>query len=311
VIAKPTVLILGAGASVDYNFPTGRKLLWDICQDAIRPTGKLFNFLTNSLSISPKDIEDFRQALRNSSAPSVDLFLENRKEFEEIGKLAIAATLIPYEEYDALVPREKARWYETLFHLMVEGGPFEDNKLSIITFNYDRSLEAFLFLSFQNMYGFDVKTALERLGKIPIVHLYGSLGATLARGGTERGYEAALRGDWITAAANRLKIVHEAGPGTEFETAQNLLRNAAEVIFLGFGFHYVNVQRLRIEEANAWHEDVFGTYTRFLACRTGMGDGDIARAQQALGKLTVEFAPSAHWYISDFLHNTECLMPGA
>jgi hypothetical protein len=63
---------------------------------------------------------------------------------------------------------------------MVEGGAFEDNKLSVITFNNDRSLEAFLFLSLQNLYGFDVKTALERLDKIPIVHLYGSLGTTLA-----------------------------------------------------------------------------------------------------------------------------------
>ena len=36
MITKPTVLILGAGASVDYDFPPGRKLLLDICRALYR-----------------------------------------------------------------------------------------------------------------------------------------------------------------------------------------------------------------------------------------------------------------------------------
>ena len=157
MIAKPTVLILGAGASADYGFPTGRQLLLKICEEA-RPDASLYDFLCNWMAVPRPLIEQFAYALQNSAAPSVDLFLENRKDFEEIGKLAIAATLIPYEDYKAFLPTNKPRWYETLFHLMVEGGRFEDNKLSVITFNYDRSLEAFLFLALQNLYRFDMKT---------------------------------------------------------------------------------------------------------------------------------------------------------
>jgi hypothetical protein len=242
-------------------------------------------------------------------APSVDFFLEHRKEFERIGKLAIAATLIPHENYDFFQPTAAPRWYETLFHLMVEGGQFEDNKLSVITFNYDRSLEAFFFQALQNLFGFKSDEAEDRLRKIQIVHLYGDLGENLRPVDLKRGYQPDLKGDQVEYAANRLKIVHEAQPGAEFEVAQDLLRDAAEVIFLGFGFHYVNLQRLSVGAAKSWRADHKLKPTRFLACRTGMGNGDIARVKQYLVKLPVDFAPSPDWYIGDFLSNTECLMP--
>jgi hypothetical protein len=107
--------------------------------------------LTGTLARDPGLLEQLAEALEKSLAPSVDRFLEENGQYEEIGKLAIAATLTPYETYDAFksqrvfTTQEDARWYEYLFHLMVEGGHFQDNKLSILTFNYDRSLEACFF----------------------------------------------------------------------------------------------------------------------------------------------------------------------
>ena len=51
MIAKSTVLILGAGASADYSFPTARQLLLKICEEA-NPPGPLFQFLTYNMDIS-------------------------------------------------------------------------------------------------------------------------------------------------------------------------------------------------------------------------------------------------------------------
>lgn len=309
MITDPTVLILGAGASADYGFPIGRQLLLDICRDA-SPGGQLFDLLGRRMEFPQGEIDRFREALQNSQAPSVDLFLENRKDFEEIGKLAIAATLIPYENYEAFLPIEKPRWYETLFGLMVQGGRFEENRLSVITFNYDRSLEAFLFLALQNLHGLKPEDAEDRLRKIQIVHLYGALGDKLSPVDLERGYQPKLQGNWVTVAAQRIKIVHEAQPGKEFEVAQKLLREAEEVVFLGFGFHPVNVQRLRLQELREWQEHTNHKCARWLACRTGMGDGDIARAKIYLQALPeVSFAPASNWGINDFLKNTQCLKP--
>jgi hypothetical protein len=60
----------------------------------------------------------------------------------------------------------------------------DDNRLSIVSFNYDRSLEHCLFESAKNRYcinhvGVDEakeQRCKEKIGAIPIVHVYGSLG---------------------------------------------------------------------------------------------------------------------------------------
>jgi hypothetical protein len=81
------------------------------------------------------------------------------------------------------------------------------------------------------------------------VHLYGSLGAGLVGFAKERGYRPGFRTDWVEDAAQRIKILHEAEPNTpEFEQAHHLLKGATEIIFLGFGFHQRNVERLKLEE---------------------------------------------------------------
>ena len=185
MIAKQTVLILGAGASVDYKFPTGRQLLLQICEQAQR-SGGLHSFFADRVEIASQVIEQFVQALQRSQAPSVDLFLENRPQFEGIGKQMIAASLIPREDYNTFRPSLKPRWYELLFQLMIDGSKFEQNRLAIITFNYDRSLEAFFFLALQNLYGLDETAAKALVNTVPIIHVYGSLGPELYTTADER-----------------------------------------------------------------------------------------------------------------------------
>ena len=111
-------------------------------------------------------------------------------------------------------------------------------------------------------------------------------------------------------AAQRLKIIHEVRQRAEFDATHHLLWSAAEVIFLGFGFHRRNLERLRLDEVERAHESLKKLDPiRWLACRTGMGTADIKRARQYLQPISVEFAPNRDWKISDFLSNTNCLMP--
>lgn len=221
MIVEPTVLVLGAGASVDYGFPTGRELLLEICTDGRR--GKLRTFLHKQMGYSEAEIDEFTTALMLSGAPSVDLFLEHRREFEQIGKAAIAAALIPLEESANLFPAPNRRWYETLFGLMAEDGPFQDNLLSILTFNYDRSLEAYLFKALTNLYRMEENNA-ETIISRHVIHLHGSLGETLLPSNRDRGYAPECLPEWVKSAANRIKIVHEAEPkSAEFQRAHDLL----------------------------------------------------------------------------------------
>jgi hypothetical protein len=51
-----------------------------------------------------------------------------------------------------------------------------NNQVSFVTFNYDRTLEHFLCVRIANTYGIALPLAWESVKKIPIVHVYGSLG---------------------------------------------------------------------------------------------------------------------------------------
>jgi len=101
------------------------------------------------------DIEDFRNSLERSGRSSVDAFLEHRTEFLEVGKAAIAALLLPCEKEESLFDLNRdSRWYEYLFQKLNAGfEDFANNRIAFITFNYDRSLEFYLFTALKHAYG--------------------------------------------------------------------------------------------------------------------------------------------------------------
>ena len=103
MITKQTVLILGAGASVPYGFPTGRSLLLQIT-DELAPEGDsgLRQIL---LPFSDEHTSEFQAELLASNQPSVDAFIENRPSFTDIGKAAIAKKLIDCENEYTLTRR--------------------------------------------------------------------------------------------------------------------------------------------------------------------------------------------------------------
>jgi len=53
---------------------------------------------------------------------------------------------------------------------------FAENRVSFVTFNYDRSVEQFLFTSLKNTFGRPDGNTSQVLQKVPIVHLHGRLG---------------------------------------------------------------------------------------------------------------------------------------
>src|SRR5712692_2519789 len=101
MISTPTVFILGAGASRPYHFPTGPELVDRICQS---PSDEFAPF-----GVDEKAFQSFVNELRSSDHPSVDAFLAHRKEFEDVGKKAIAYKLIECEKDDTLSKTKD--WY--------------------------------------------------------------------------------------------------------------------------------------------------------------------------------------------------------
>src|SRR5277367_5961595 len=110
MIQRQTTLILGAGASEPFGFPTGYELLRLVIESAhIHPyPGTAHSFL----DFKNPQIDEFREALQRSGKTSVDAFLEHRPEFIPIGKTVMAMVLIRREQESQLFKRDRKSWYE-------------------------------------------------------------------------------------------------------------------------------------------------------------------------------------------------------
>lgn len=249
MIQYPTVLILGAGASIPFGFPSGRGLLVQICTNLRNATSDTFRELVNH-GFQAEEVANFGYELERSGQNSVDAFLERRPELIEIGKRAISYALIPLENEDKLVTRTAhAHWYEFLFARMadVSWDEFRHNNLSVITFNYDRSLEHYLFLSLKHTYGKDDSYTVKLLqATIPIIHVYGQLGKHPYLGEGGRPYEPTVSRETVEHCATEIRILHEGEKAETFSKAHALLKEATTVCFLGFGYHRTNLERLRL-----------------------------------------------------------------
>ena len=284
MITTPTVLVLGAGASCPYGFPTAKQLKNRIC-DVFSSRTPAIRLLEDNLAPAGKFLE-FREAFWKSGTASVDNFLEGRPEFLDVGKLAIAYCLIPFENEANLYrpPTDDGDWYLHLSERLNQSfDEFENNKLSIITFNYDRSLEHYLFNSLLNWHGRSVDECIEKLAKVPIIHVYGQLGAIpypqrgcrayLPHGEDEKKVLDALL-NAVLEAAHGITLLHERA--SDLTEARKLLTAAERVCFLGFSYQASNLARLQLEDSvlNRW---VFGTVLHFEA-------GEVKKTERCLNE---------------------------
>ena len=271
MIKHNTVLVLGAGASVPYKFPSGQTLIDNITLDVDYQESDLYKQLINC-DFKPNSIKEFADALKESPLSSIDIFLETRPEFSKIGRSSIAISLLPCESVSRLMyyarkvrrasvqdkGGEGRSWYHYLFKQLHDPGTsFDENQLQVITFNYDRSFEHFLFLAVKSCYhGKNDPEIASMVQTIPIIHLYGSLGrlpwqqyqVRLSQNVTPFGAES-LTSENLPKAADSIQIISDNnGVTPEFDKAKEILKNAERTYFLGFGFYKKNVERL----GNGW-----------------------------------------------------------
>jgi hypothetical protein len=223
MIKKDTLLILGAGASMDYGFPSGKQLIQDIINFL---DGPIYSLLPDekqlciaialqryykkkfSREVGLQDCREkvkmFSNSLIQASPASIDDFMDKNREdgFDIIGKICIVLCISRYEKpdesfflnrveadpkhryYNASKPYNKyleirEGWYGYLWKKIYEGDDIKTStkKLTFITFNYDRSLEYFLYVSFKNMLGMSDEKAAEFFNEnVYVYHVYGQIG---------------------------------------------------------------------------------------------------------------------------------------
>lgn len=261
MIKNLTVLILGAGASHDFGFPIGWDLKNEIISDLRSAGGDRLRYL-HELKYTNDEIEVFANDLEGSPYRSVDRFLEqhDNEDYLNLGKACIAACLMKREIPETFYRRNNEplhSWYALLFEKLDEAADWEtigENRLKIITFNYDRSFEQYLFTALQRSFGKTEKEAAEKMKYFPILHVHGQLGHLPWEGkGPARPYSREVSAELIREFSPMIKIIHEQEyRSRKLSLAREWLTDAVHINFLGFGFDRQNLERIKFDSQSKY-----------------------------------------------------------
>jgi hypothetical protein len=152
-------------------------------------------------------------------------------------------------------------WYSYLWEkLNSTFEEFGNNKLSIITFNYDRSLEHYLLNSLHYSHRKEFDECAKTLAQIPLIHVYGQLGKPNYSYPQERYSQYLPDLDRLinVGAAHGITLLHEEAEAAA-SLARKLLSRAKRVCFLGFSYHPLNVARLKIDGSFDLSTNMIGT----------------------------------------------------
>ena len=277
MFSKQTVFVIGAGASYECGLPLGIELVQRIAKslDPATPHGeKLLPFLFDQFGSTERSdferaAEDLRAALKSS--PSTDdalNWLSSDPFAVKLGKTAIVKEILLAERnsvlYNSKSPAEFAKlddtWLHHFFSMAKRDSRREDvgkifKNTKIINFNYDRTIEQYLFLAFQQRGPLAAAEAASVVKSLDIIRPYGYLGSPweskdLPYGRVEETNPLKMSDNILTLAEQRSEEVDH--------QIKQAISDAKVIVFLGFGFHRQNVEALTIDGKET-ERHIFGT----------------------------------------------------
>lgn len=217
-------------------------------------------------------IRHFAETFFKSTTKSIDLFLVRNPSLAETGKYIIA-----YKIFDAEINshfRERSKyakqdWYSYLFDRLTDGVTdvkklrriTANSKVSFITFNYDRSLEHFLFESFQNSFTNVPKNEIVMImDNIEIIHMYGCIAPLDWQDGKKGvAYKPSITESLLNSYSSNIKTIYEQDNDSELEDVEELLTDAEQIFYLGFGYAEENMDILKVPETTNSSAYIYGT----------------------------------------------------
>jgi hypothetical protein len=255
------------------------------------------NIEQNMKSRLHQRIQIFISVFDASHNQSIDLFIARNRDADlaSTGKYVIAFEMLKSEQNSCFgehteVERESRRtpsphltvpanilrgrcfqggdWYSLLFSRLTAGltepdvlPDFSDDKITFITFNYDRSLEQFLYESLSHSFTEVPEPAVgECLKKLKILHVYGQI-APLRWQDPKQGvdYKPHIEESLLERTAANIKTIHEQEESPESNDIQNLIKKAEQIFFLGFGYAPENMEALNLIKTVSPAVQIYGT----------------------------------------------------
>jgi hypothetical protein len=280
MIRSKTTLIVGAGASCEIQLPGNDELLVRIGQSfdfsrfgtglQMKDSVLLAQYLqkmSGRLGKNERDIHAAADRIRIAAklTRSIDSLLDQHDTDPLItaaGKLAIVHFICQAEAKSILrlEPRIEGdlpiqgqdTWLYQLGQLVTSGVPRSQverclDELSIINFNYDRSIEHFLPHAMAMAFGMSLKEAQAIVGaKLRIIHPYGTVGRLPWQKGDAADCEWGTEQPWnIHNLSSLIRTTSEVQRDhTMLMQIRSAVSSAKRIAFLGFGFQPQNVDLL-------------------------------------------------------------------
>lgn len=296
-----TVFVIGAGASAEFGFPVGWELMNTIKSNSFFRFGHMEEdkgdrALLHAMKRKYRELDELNARLRAcaeinraiDSAKSIDSFIYRNSHdplIAEMGKVQIAYALSKAERSSMLFINPSSRlregldwesidktWISQFAYAMFDGVRTTEvdtvgNNITVICFNYDRSIELYLAhaiqRSFQNV---SLETAHEIVGRINIIHPYGVLGKLpISPGGYGKGfvrYGANTDEVDLWEMAETLLTFSESISDEEIVgRIKHAMINARNIVFMGFAFARQNMELLSAagNEIPPFHKKLYST----------------------------------------------------
>jgi hypothetical protein len=294
MLNERTVIIVGAGASFEYELPLGYALKNNIA--------KLVNFkfddwgerLVSGDKTLWRNIELYckqhqisnRNIVREAGirisnsmpqADSIDEFVEtsNNEHIKYVAKLAITKSILDAEKksllwsvgnetsnYDINFNKIGSTWLPKLFSKIRKNHTANNlqdlfKNLSIITYNYDRTIEHYFLCAIKNLWPLADEEALEVVEKLQIFHPYGKVGELFHTSTSQTNIKCTPFGSQsedLNKISYKIRTYSESQ--LEANTWSSAMAKAEKIIFLGCHFHTQNLELLNTSNSV---KTVYGT----------------------------------------------------
>jgi hypothetical protein len=278
------VFVIGAGASEEINMPIGTKLKDDIggllsFEKYRNIKGELAEIIGNVFYAISKYEQSSGNVSRGEStiiakasdiiaslplAESIDNYINSNRDNKDIEmycKIGIAGAILRAERDSSLfqpdlnnfdLSKTKGTWYHSLFSKLTNGCTIKQfverlKEVAFLTFNYDRSLEYFLYIAIRLYFGISQRESWIIINNINIFHAYGQTGFLSFQGGNVSvDYGVFPQSVYLYNTALNIKTFMEGIDVTneKYQKMLSYLYEADNVIFLGFAYHKQNMDLL-------------------------------------------------------------------
>ena len=321
---KPnTLFILGAASGLDVGFPLGSELKKRIAAlvnfstnefgdiSCTAETGEFFRQLNSRFAetYDPQSIRAAALQIRTGVGlcSSIDHFLELRRKDPCIGDVAKAAIakIILNKERNCIL-REQVNeptrevtafdktWLQEFAQICFEGVEPEGieealSRVSIVSFNYDRSLEQFVRIALRDLYSLDEEEAATRAQSLIVTHPCGSLGPLPSPGVTNTLQFGGSGNPSYAQIAKNIKTFTEQSVEEEvLSQIRSQVADAETIVFLGFGYHRQNIDLLSPAERPKTAKQILGTAKDVSVESQSIVKDQLVAAMQARRKPVIE-----------------------